>query len=322
MFHFYSIFAAISLASAPSNEEIIADCQFCSPELISPPEVYCKPCTYRPDRCNNIWTGFDILLWRACVDGFSCHFGNVSITNTTSPSLTTTAISQTDKDIQFDWDLGFRASFGYEFAPIEYDVGLYWTRFHQKTRTKDGVNRAHWKLDFDTVDGTVSHRVWIDPCFDLIPEFHLRYAQIEQHFNTDLLTIHTSQTAVTRITTISRNKQNFWGLGPVFGLQADWYFLCGFSLFGALDGGILYGHFKTEHNDKDSTSTVATICSSRGNSCSAQFVLDLSLGICWEDENVTLKTGLEHHRFANFNQIGCSGDLNLYGATFGIEIHY
>lgn len=321
MFQYYYLFASIFFTTLP-NEEIVEDCQFCSPEFIPPPEVYFKTCTDQPFRYNHIWTGFDILLWRVNEEGVSCEFSEVAIVNSSTPTLTTTRISQTGKDIHFDWDLGFRASIGYEFAPTDSGIGLYWTRFHQKTRTKEGPNKARWNLEFDTIDGSIAHRVWIDQCFALKPEFSLRYAHIEQHLNTQLLRIYTSSETTTFITSTNQDRQNFWGLGPIFALHSDWYFWCGWSLIGAFDGGIVYGHFNTKHQSADSNSTGVSYCSSNGNSCATLFVFDLNFGIRWENENITLKTVLEHHRYANFNKIGCGGDLNLFGANFGLEIHY
>ncbi len=311
----------LQIANAKSDKEI-ADCHFCNDEISPPCAVYLKPCNYAPYRCDHLWTGVDFLYWRVCEDGLSGTFGNVSIANTITSTKTTTTFFQTNKGIDFDWDPGFRVAVGLEFAPYSSEIGFYWTRFHQTTKTKEGPNRAHWQLHFDCVDGLYEYRFWYDGYLCIKPNSGLRYAQIHQHLNTNLFTLYTTPTAVTPITTEVRESQKFWSLGPLFGVQADWYLMCGLTLYGTFDGGILYGHFRTEHEDCDTSSTVATIHQCEGNSCACLGVIDLGFGFRYEVQYFTCKMGLEHHLYSDYNQIGGNGNLNLFGFFLGIELHY
>ncbi|HSX13823.1 MAG TPA: Lpg1974 family pore-forming outer membrane protein [Chlamydiales bacterium] len=319
---FYCLLAVSSIVSIDNLEPLVADCQFCTENPVPMCDAYLKPCTYSPFRCDNFWTGFEILIWRACEDGFSNSFGDVSIVNKIAGILTTTTFTQTNKDLDFDWDAAFRASIGYDFAHCGTDLGFYWTRFYQKTNTRDGINRAHWQLHFDTIDGACGHHFWVDTCIDLFPFATLRYAQIAQRLNIDLKTIYTAPTEITHITTTSRNGQKLRALGPIFGLKTDWYLRCGFSIYGTIDTGILYGYFKTENQNEDRSLAVSKMTHCKGHSCASPFVIDLGIGIRYETQYVTLRTGLEHHRYSEFNQIGCPGSLNLFGANLGLEIHY
>jgi hypothetical protein len=315
---FNCLLAAISISSS----QMIADCQFCSEDPVPVCDAYLKPCTYAPYRCNNLWTGFDLLIWRAYVDGFADDFGSVSIQQSVTSTTTTTIFHQRDKDIRFDWDAGFRATIGYDFAPFGSCLGFYWNRFHQKTNTKDGLNCAHWQLHYDTIDAQYNHHFWVDCCLDIQPIAALRFARITQGLKTDLQTVYTTPNEIIQITTATRDQQKLWALGPLFGLEANWFFICGLSLYGILDTGILYGHFNTIHRFVDFSPTGSTYRYCEGNGSASQFVLDLGLGISYQTQYLTLKTGVEHHRYADFNKIGCSGSLNLFGANLGLEIHY
>lgn len=299
-----------------------AGSQFCTEDPVPVCDAYIRSCTYAPFRCNNLWTGFDLLVWRACVDGFSNSFGSVSIQQSVTPSTTTTIFHQRDKDIDFDWDAGFRASVGYDFEPFDSRLGFFWNRFYQKTKTKDGLNCAHWQLHYNTIEALYQHHFWVHCCLKIKPVASLRYARITQALNTDLQTLYTTPTELIPITTYTRDRQKLWALGPLFGLQANWFFTWGLSLYGMIDTGVLYGHFNTLHRFIDFSSTVSTHRFCEGNASASQFVLDLSLGISYETQYLTLKTGLEHHRYADFNKIGCPGSLNLFGVNLGIEIHY
>lgn len=298
------------------------ECNTCCPApcYVDPCYVFSNECAFMPFRCNNLWASAEFLWWRICEGGLARNFGEVRIVETTTATTTTTTIEQSDKEPDFAWDPGVRVGLGYDFINGS-DVGFYWTHFHQHTSTRDGLNRAKWDFHYDTIDARIGRKFWIACCFDVKPFAGFRYAQINQHLDTNLVTTFISPPTVL-ITTTTRDRQKFWGFGPQAGFQTDWYFACGFSLYGTLDGGILYGHFRTKFDDEDAITTAISSCDSLGYSCASLLVMDVGVGVRWEGQYVTLQAGLEHHRYSDFNQLGCSGSLDLFGANIGVGIHY
>lgn len=51
-------------------------------------------------------------------------------------------------------------------------------------------------------------------------------------------------------------------------------------------------------------------------------VMDFGLGVRYEIKYLTLQGGLEQHTYFGFNEIGCCGDLNLYGFNLSAAIHF
>ncbi len=304
------------------------------PEPCCPPQAACCPpldpccsfggqCAYRPTRCGSFWASIDLLYWTAWEKGFGSDFGDTTITTTSAPGFITIAVDEHDKNIDFDWDPGFRVGIGYESNCSAWGADVYWTRFYQSGDSHSGPNHADWSLHFNTVDGIFGRKFWVGSCFDLRPFAGLRYALINQRLETHLETNVVSSAGTTSlILTNNHDRQRFWGIGPELGLQADWYFACGWSVYGTIDEAILYGNFRTHFNDSTTSTVETNTCHSNAEAQTCQGVFDVGIGARWENRYITLQAGLEHHGYSDFNQIGFFGNLNLFGANFSASFHY
>ena len=279
-------------------------------------------CDLAPERCNNLWISGDYLYWRVCEDGFSCEFGDTTINTNIVGSKPTTAILEHDKDINFEWAPGVRVGIGIDWPCSGWDIALYGTYYGGEGDGHDLHNYADWWVHFNVADAIIGRKFWVGRCVDLRPFAGMRYAQISQRLRTNLTTNIISATGTSITKTTIKDKQKFWGLGPELGLEADFYFGCGWSLYGTLDGAVLYGHTKTSFDDIDSFVLTNNTCNATGESCDIQWVLDLGLGIRWEFRHLTLQAGVEHHNYFDYNAIGCCGDLNLFGGNVSVAVHF
>jgi hypothetical protein len=279
-------------------------------------------CDAASDRSSNLWISGDLLIWNVCEGGFSCQFGDTTINTNIVNSRPTTAITEHDKDIDFEWGVGVRVGMGMDFPCTGWDTAIYWTHFNADGDGHDHNNHAHWLMHFNVGDAILGRRFWIGSCVNLRPFTGVRYAQIKQKLRTRLETQIIATTGQSIVNTRLNDKQSFWGFGPELGLEADFYIGHRWSLYGSLAGAILYGHTNTKFNDTDSFALADNICEATSESCSNQMVLDVGVGIRYEFKYLTLQAGLEHHNYFDYNHIGCCGDLNLYGANVSAAVHF
>jgi opacity protein-like surface antigen len=275
-----------------------------------------------PSRSCNFWISGDFLYWSTCMDGFSCEYGDTTINTTIVNSVPTTSITEENEDIDFEWGPGFRIGLGGDWPCSGWDVGVFWTRFFGEGQAHHEHNRADWRLHFDTLDAVLGRKFWVGKRVDLRPFVGLRYAQIKQKLHTHLRTNIIAATGNSTVTSTIKDRQGMWAFGPELGLEADFYFGRGWSIYGNLDGAILYGHTKTRFDNTDTFALADNICNSTSASCSNQKVLDVGIGIRWEIKYFTFQGGLEQHTYFDYNGIGCCGDLNLFGCNLSAAVHF
>lgn len=279
-------------------------------QVVSPCEpVCCPPC--------DAWIiSADLLYWRALQNGLECGCG---------------------PEIKDRWNLGYRIGLEYDFACTDWDIGAYWTHFqnshHQGNNDRD---HARWKIKYDTIDLVFGREFFNNSCVFFTPFIGLRGAFIDEklqaHFGEcgcDHKNFCDSFDSNESTSTDQNHKEKFWGVGPLIGINAGWRLGCGFSLYGSLGVGFLYGHFKINVHDFQSIPDPTD----DGNCCiqrsihACQAIADASVGIQWEhcfcnNIEAILALGLEHHRYFNHNQIGGYGDLCLDGAVFSAGIKF
>lgn len=318
---FVAIIAALIMGISHVYADADADnCEQPTKNFQSP----CSDVTFCNDDCcnNNWWVFGDLLCWRACEDGFSCDFGTTNIVNTVTNGQLVTSINEHDKEIHFDWNLGFRVGAGYHLPCDCWDAVVYWTHFHEKGQGHACENRAHWKLMFNTVDALLGYNYCCGSCFTIKPFLGVRYAKINQRLRTRLETTITAATGSSMVISTERNREHFWGAGPQLGFEADWNLGCGFSVYGGLAGNLLYGHFDVKFDDVNAFVLALNECHAKKDTRACQTGLDGSIGVRWDYNCVTLQLGLEHHRYFDFNKMGCGGNLNLYGGNASIIVRF
>ncbi len=275
-----------------------------------------------PRDCGTYFLEAEVLFLRPSEGGLASVCDSTTTTDTTIGGVTYSTLDGTGRDPRFDWDWGFRIGAGYEFPCSPCDIGVYWTHLNSCTGRGSTGNDHRWKIDFDYVDVLFSCSYYVSPCFVLTPFGGLRWANIDQKLRTNFIT------TVDGTSTLSTGsaKDDFWGVGPLVGVDGEWAIGCGCSFYGDIDIGILYGRFHTKSNSTDVTATIIDFDNVRMRSQAIQFVLDAGAGIryrtCVCCMPLVFQLGLEHHQYFNQNRFCGYGDLYIDGVSLGVGLSY
>lgn len=273
--------------------------------------------------CGRFFADAQMLYLMAYEGGLSSVCDGVQIINSTEDGVLISRLTGKAHDPDFRWNLGFCIGMGYEFANNFSDIGVYWT--HYNSHTGDDNHERRWNIHFNAVDV-----LWECPCLTCCPMnsflaliVGLRCACIDQKLLTNF--VNTIDESV--ITSTGKFKEDFLGVGPLFGIEGDIGIGCGFSLYGDIAVGILYGRFHVKSNRTNVSDTGVNIDHLRKHSQAYQSVLDGGIGVRWETyvcncKLLVLELGLEHHQYFNHNQFCSYGDLSLDGVSLGIGFLY
>ncbi len=201
----------------------------------------------------------DLLLWHLYEGGT-----DYSLTRHVSGSQNFPTISGKSSRVHFNWSWGFRVGMGYNFEHDRWDSYLNFTWFqtdavnHAHRRSNEtlvpqkgeintvAANRlkAHWNVHNYVLDFELGRRYFVSKFLAFRPQFGLETAWIFQHRH---FTFHQPIIDITRIDEGTvHGKCNFWGIGPRAGLEGSWFLGRHFSLFGAINGALLWGQFETK----------------------------------------------------------------------------
>ncbi len=180
------------------------------------------------------------------------------------------------RDIDFDWNAGFRIGLGYGMRHDQWDTQLYYTWF--RTHGNDRVSSSpgtifssflgnfyvdnpsgagisgvayqkasmHWMIHFNMFDWELGRNFRVSRALSLRPFIGVKGGWIHQSLHTKWH--NPNRFGAEFFNTARENlKNNFWGLGPCAGLNTKWnLFVRGdhsFNLFGDLSGAIMWGHW-------------------------------------------------------------------------------
>ncbi len=273
--------------------------------------------SFRPTccECGNTFITADLLFWRPFEGGLDTCIPD-STTDTTTSGTVISTLNGTARDPHFRWTPGFRIGAGYEPADCGWDFGASWTHFHSHAN----ANGGRWNIDLDVVDAIAGYEYCLSPCFVLRPFAGLRGARIDQQ-------VRVNEFIASELTTINtNNKEDFWGVGPLIGLEGDWKIGCGFSLFASGSISWLYGKFDVRLIDSTVTADSASYCNVGKNLDASLAGADAAIGIRWCEcfcsTELLLQVALEHHRYFDYNRIGGYGDLSFDGVTLSAGLEY
>lgn len=298
-----------------------------------------------PQACGTWSVSAGLLYWRAYEGGLICDCIPGEITDVVDNNgHTNSHIKGGHNDFDQDWELGFRLGAGYQFACSQWELGAYWTHFHDHARAgHDGHNShennwesnfhsgnnhfSHWNLNFDEVDLVAGYRCELCPCFTLTPFLGLRGVRIDQTLHSQSSLVIFDEFDGGFVFSRHHDKEKFWGVGPVLGLEAEWGLGCGFSVYGCVDTSVLYGRFDNDFDGFEEVADVSTVCDSSVTRDAALLAGDAGLGVRWgtcfcNGMHLTLQLGWEHHHYFDYNQLGSNGDLSLDGVTFSAGIDF
>ncbi len=279
-------------------------------------ECYPECC---PESCSG--QGFlsaSLIYWRAHQGGLSECFPSKEIDFTKDGEIFSELKGKRD-DLHFEWRPGFTVGGGYQFTN-NWDVGLFYTDFRSKAeREHSHFQKNRWKLHFQVADLVVAYEFESCSCFTVRPFLGLRGALIDQ----SVKAFQSRDCLASGFR--AHNTQDFSGLGPLFGIEANFDLGCGFSLYGDLGGSFLYGHYRGKFKKAELFSGGGIFCNLRQHEHSCQSILDAGFGITWEtcfcnSMRLFISLGVEHHCYFDHNRIGNYGDLNLDGGTFSATV--
>lgn len=315
------IYVAVNLLLVLSTGDAFADCE----TNMSDECHACQAC--QPACCGHTFVGVEFLYWRAFENGLdTCVPSQVSDTILPDGSIVSTFRGR-GRDPHFNWDPGVRIGVGYESPCKQWALGAFWT--HLNTRAHGGGgHHTHWKLDFDELDIAAGYGVDFGYCLTLTPFIGLRGAKIDQRlrFKESSGSSGSSSFPVDLTSLNRRNKEEFLGLGPLVGLEADFNMGCGLSLYANGAFSWMYGRFHVHFKEEAVTVDTTNISRIKNRLDASLASADVGIGIRWKtiiyNKYVMVQLGLEHHRYFDYNRFGDYGDLSFDGINLGAAVEF
>jgi len=174
--------------------------------------------------------------------------------------------------LTFDWDFGFKAGIGKIFAHDKWDLFLNFTWFRTKNSAKTSLEdiplgsqgaitpllvaggpigashvKAHWKIRYYVLDLDLGRDFFISPKLSVHPYVGLKTAWIDQRARSVSDVFFPSA-----MTLKSKDRNNFWGIGPSLGFDGKWFLDYGFYFLSSIGGAILWGDFDVHHRESRS----------------------------------------------------------------------
>lgn len=288
---------------------------------------YLLPGQYHLKNGCNVTASGGALYWKAYEEGLDYVIKNNSGTAFINNDASV-------KRMELGWNWGFRIGLEYEIPHQKMDLESTWTSYvstatsHSKaefpatlfsvwTYPGAGISseteaKAKARLKFNVVDlmmgATFSPRSFLD----IKPRAGLASAWIDQKFNIHLSGGSTSSPALVLDDHIVL-KNNFWGIGPKFGLNTTWSLGCGFNIIANVDISVLYGEFEIKQDETVLSSglspatTYVDVDSNRFHLLRAY--LDMMLGLGWDHMfhndryHLSLQAGWENNILWGQNQL-------------------
>ncbi|HSW86733.1 MAG TPA: Lpg1974 family pore-forming outer membrane protein [Rhabdochlamydiaceae bacterium] len=337
-----------------SNEEPVDHAQL--PEKNKVSKCNCEPAsmTLTPrerGRKAPFYVFADLLYWK--VEEGGTEYADSFTFNPVQPAALTGAKS---KEIDFDYDVGFRVGVGYNLPYDGWDACLDYTSFRtSETESNcgtffpllayEGVNgifyvaqnvKAHWRVELDDIDFELGNEYYSGKHFSFRTAIGFKAAKIEQHAKITYSNLRLFG-AVTNVDFIVKAENEFKGIGPKIGIGSSWDLGMGFSLFGNLGAALLAGWFDVDQTQTQIGAKVIEI-----DSDFKRFVptLEILLGVAWDwyfyDDQFHLgvNAGFESQYWWRQNQIEqfvdnltpvyqrFSEDLSFHGLTVGLRFDF
>lgn len=304
-------FASLAVVAVTATQGLFGGCQTgcCWDYAVNPPLVYADCC-----ECN--WMGsLDYLYWKTFEDDL--NFGSVISRDDQFDNHHRRTYDFTNKEVNFDWDSGFRIALGYSFPCDCWELSLDWT--HYRTDANRSINVASdnttndifinppfldsisyfqafntsgittsslsgsWTLQFNQVDLTFARNFQVGPCVYLRPHLDITTLVIQQKMNSSL----SVETQNHTVTDASNLKCEFKGVGIGTGLDSIYELSCGLGIYGNWRIACLYGTFDQTHYLLEVETTTSSaprntaVYDLQDSLTALRVVNDLGIGLSW-----------------------------------------
>lgn len=277
----------------------------------------------------SLWVELDFLYWKTIEDGL--EVGASNLFETVTSTGTASEFTVREKDLNFQWSSGFRLGFGSGFDGYcnpDWKSSFFWTHLSSHASHHDGVDvGARWKIALDMIDAMFGRDIGLGASTNVTFSAGIRAAKIRQQFHAALTNTLEAPQGISLIQVTEKSHSNFYGLGPRFGIDAEWIAGCGFSVYGSVGLTALFGHFNTKFRETDLTTTAVDACDESESISACQAVTDAALGLRWNYTTcnrfrIECLLGFEHHQFYHQNRICESGDLCFDGLIAGFRFGF
>lgn len=259
--------------------------------------------------------------------------------------------SWTAPSFEFKWDFGFRIGAGYHLNYDQWDIALYWTYFRTDAKhrlsSKPGVSigpeffaallsgdaprsmSVKWSLLFNMFEWELGRSYWISNSLSLRPFIGLKGGWINQSIHAhygDLIFLSIFPTDDSAKECL---KNNFWGIGPLGGVNTKWrayhFGSHAFDLLGDFSVATMWGTWVCSDLYKTSFSTTSSVNTKNSHLGALMFQgflgVGWDVGLCSEKTRFSAKLGYEMQlwlnqlRIATFQLQRLHGDLTFMGVT-------
>lgn len=178
--------------------------------------------------------------------------------------------------------------------------------------------KAKWDLSYYDINlllgknFCISDKIQLHPSFGISNVFNyqkytINYANGKKFFTSETNTI-------TPISSVSKNIQNIYGIGPKLGLNSKWFFQKNINLFADIYASLLYDFFDIKRHDVNNytandTESVNDFVKIKNKVSSVKPNVDIALGISYE--NCIERTNLA----PLFVQFSLGYEANLFWST-------
>lgn len=285
----------------------------------------------------------DFLAWYASEEVASIWADVVTISDNNTSSWGAPSF-------KFKWDYGFRVGIGYDLVYGQWDSTLSWTWFRtDATHTipfQSDITlgpeffagflsgdtpqsmKAQWSLALNMFDWDLGRSYLISKNLFLRPFFGLKGGWIDQTIFAHYYNLTIDSTPTTD-TGIEHLKNDFWGIGPLGGINSKWrmrhFGSQSIDLFGDFSLASLWGTWNCSDLYKNTAQQTSSV-NTKKNSLGA-LMLRGFMGIGWDADlcngqsHLAAKLGFETQfwfnqlRIATFQLQRLHNDLSLQGIT-------
>ncbi|HSX03600.1 MAG TPA: Lpg1974 family pore-forming outer membrane protein [Rhabdochlamydiaceae bacterium] len=218
--------------------------------------------------CRDFNVFASLIVWTVREAGADCWAEVITTSSST--------FSNDLREVDFDWDPGYRVGISYGMMHDQWDTQAYYTWF--KTTGKDHVSSLpgavhstflgnfyidnqdgkglsgpsyqeasiQWTIHFNMFDWELGRNFWVSNSLAIRPFVGVKGGWIDQSIHSKWQDPALSATLFFNTGT-ENLKNNFWGIGPAAGINTRWNlfnFGChSFDLFGDFSGAIMWGHW-------------------------------------------------------------------------------
>lgn len=262
----------------------------------------------------HVWVKAEALYWKAAEENIPYVIVNQGISPQEPSHIRI-------KNATFDWAGGYRLSAGHVISHDQWDWAVCWMSIaNQGSQSDRGslpaigashliepigyqntissvVTRSHgkWKIDLSQAEANLGKAFFVSRALQLRPMGGVRSSWIDHHSHVEFYDPNA------QVTTKHRGNWDFWGIGLLAGLQADWmlakeWSICSFANYTLLGG---FSKIKQESPTTDYRFRKSFRC--------LRAICDFGLGIQWahcfkQRCRISLKVAYEYHLYPEQNQ--------------------